>query len=108
MSMSGHSANRAWRTALTCAFLLPLAAFAGVEADGGLVQVPRTGEASTNAVAAVAPRFVTYRQACIEGWAAKPTNDVQRTVWKSVLDERRRGPTNPIRILPGQKPRRKS
>lgn len=96
------------RPALVLAAWLPLLAFAGIEADGGLVQVPRVGGTSTNAVASSAVRVVTYRQACIEGWAAKPTNDVQRAVWKSVLDERRKGPTNPIRILPGQKPRRKS
>ena len=107
--MNANTGNRDWRRiSAVLAVCLPLAAFAGVEADGGLVPIPRTGEASTNEAAAVAPRFVTYRQACIEGWAAKPTNDVQRTVWKAVLDERRRGPTNPIRILPGQKPRRKS
>lgn len=82
--------------------------FAGVESDGGLVRVPRMGDGSrTNEVAAVDVRYVTYRQACIEGWAAHPTNDVQRVVWKSVINERRRGPTNPIRILPGQKPRRR-
>lgn len=96
------------RPALSFVLFLPLMAFAGFEADGGLVQVPRVGGTSTNEIAASAVRVVTYRQACIEGWAAKPTNDVQRTVWKSVIDERRKGPTNPIRILPGQKPRRKS
>lgn len=98
---------RVLRPALVVALSLS-AAFAGIEEDGGFVQVPRLGGDSTNGVSEVGMRFVTYRQACIEGWAANPTNDVQRTVWKSVLDERRKGPTNPIRILPGQKPRRKS
>lgn len=27
-------------------------------------------------------KFVTYRQACQEGWAPAPTNDVQRTIWE--------------------------
>lgn len=106
--MNANTENWGRRAAIALTLCLPLAAFAGIEADGGLVQVPRIGEASTNEVAVAAVRFVTYRQACIEGWAAKPTNGVQRAVWKAVLDERRRGPTNPIRILPGQKPRRKS
>lgn len=27
---------------------------------------------------------VTYRKACQEGWAAQPTNDVQRAIWQEV------------------------
>ena len=36
----------------------------------------------------------TYKIACREGWAAAPTNEVQRKVWKEVHDL----PTNPIKI----------
>ena len=73
-------------------------------ADGGLVAVPsNTARATTNAVSQTV-RYVTYRQACIEGWAAKPTNAVQRAIHKKVLAERRQGPTNPILIRPGQLP----
>lgn len=39
---------------------------------------------------------MTYRRACEEGWAAAPTNDVQRAVWESVHAL----PTQPMKILP--------
>ena len=29
-------------------------------------------------------RFATYRQACKEGWAPAPTNDVQKAIWDKV------------------------
>ena len=29
-------------------------------------------------------RRVTYRQACKEGWAPQPTNDVQKTIWEEI------------------------
>ena len=35
-----------------------------------------------------------YRQACMEGWAPQPTNDIQRTVW----DEVHAIPKKPIKI----------
>ena len=38
--------------------------------------------------------FVSYRQACKEGWAAAPTNDVQKAIW----DEMHNIPTNPLKI----------
>ena len=48
-------------------------------------------------------RRVTYRQACKEGWAPAPTNDVQKAVLERVLTEKgfeqqTKDPTNPIRI----------
>ena len=74
-------------------------------AEGGLIPVPnRAAPAGTNAVSQTV-RYVTYRQACLEGWAPKPANSIQRDIQKSVLAERRQGPTNPILIKPGQKPR---
>ncbi len=30
------------------------------------------------------PVYTSYRQACREGWAPAPTNDVQRAIWKEV------------------------
>lgn len=39
-------------------------------------------------------RRVTYRQACKEGWAPAPTNDVQSAIW----NETRQLPTKPITI----------
>ena len=39
-------------------------------------------------------RVVMYRQACQEGWAPKPTNDVQKAVWDKVHAL----PSKPIKI----------
>lgn len=44
--------------------------------------------------------IATYETACREGWAPAPTNDAQRTIWAKMLDEKERGPANPILILP--------
>ncbi len=41
-------------------------------------------------------RLITYKKACQEGWAAQPTNDVQKAIWDSVHQL----PTAPIKILP--------
>lgn len=40
----------------------------------------------------------TYKQACVEGWAPAPTNDVQRAIAEQVKAEKERGPSNPIEI----------
>lgn len=48
-------------------------------------------------------RYTSYRQSCIEGWAAAPTNDAQRAVWEQVKADKERGPTNPITIPPPKK-----
>ena len=48
-------------------------------------------------------RLVTYKKACIEGWAPAPTNDVQKAIWEQVKADKERGPTNPIRIEPPKK-----
>ena len=39
-------------------------------------------------------RMTTYQQACKEGWAPPPTNDVQKTIWNEV----RQLPAKPIKI----------
>lgn len=44
-------------------------------------------------------RFSTYRQACREGWAPTPTNDVQKAIW----DEIHKLPTAPLKIKPETK-----
>ena len=44
-------------------------------------------------------RRVTYRQACKEGWAPAPTNDVQKAIWEKVHEL----PTEPIKIKPEEK-----
>lgn len=48
-------------------------------------------------------RRVSYRQACKEGWAPAPTNDVQRAILERVrtekgFEEQTKNPTKPIRI----------
>ena len=43
-------------------------------------------------------RYVTYRAACIRGWAPSPTNEIQKAIMKKVYRLKERGPTNPIRI----------
>ena len=47
--------------------------------------------------------IATYETACREGWAPAPTNDVQKAIWAKTLDEKERGPTNPITIPPPKK-----
>lgn len=39
-----------------------------------------------------------YRQACKEGWAPAPTNDIQRVIWEQVKAEANTKPSNPIKI----------
>lgn len=41
-------------------------------------------------------RKVTYRRACHEGWAPKPTNDIQRAIWEKVQNGKadKADPTN--------------
>ena len=45
-------------------------------------------------------RLKTYRDACEDGEAPAPTNDVQRAVWEQVQADKERGPSNPITIQP--------
>lgn len=44
----------------------------------------------------------TYYDACEEGWAPAPTNDVQKAIWDKVHQM----PTKPIKILPESKRRK--
>lgn len=55
----------------------------------------------------VAPRTVPYHRAIHEGWAPAPTNEAQRVIWERAKAEQSEKPSNPIRILPGQKPQGK-
>ncbi len=48
-------------------------------------------------------RMATYRQACKEGWAPAPTNDVQRTILEQIRAEIERGPSKSITIPPPKK-----
>ena len=45
-------------------------------------------------------RLVSYRRACIEGWAPPPTNDVQKAIWERVHSEKERGPSHGLKISP--------
>ena len=42
----------------------------------------------------------SYRDACEDGDAPAPTNDVQKAIWEKVKADKERGPTNPITIQP--------
>jgi len=46
----------------------------------------------------------TYINACQQGWAHAPTNEYQRVIYERIKAEQSEKPTNPIKILPGQKP----
>ena len=48
-------------------------------------------------------RFASYRQACREGWAPAPTNDVQRAIWTQINSDKERGPSKPLTIAPPAK-----
>ena len=52
-------------------------------------------------------KMTTYLKACQEGWAPEPTNEYQRVIWEKVKAEQSEKPTNPIRILPGDRPKGK-
>lgn len=41
-------------------------------------------------------KIVSYRKACVDGWAPAPTNDYQKAIWEKVHSL----PTEPIKILP--------
>ena len=44
----------------------------------------------------------TYLQACKLGWAPAPTNEYQKAIWEKINAK----PTNPIKIKPGDKPKK--
>lgn len=44
----------------------------------------------------------TYQIACKEGWAPAPTNEFQKAIW----DKYNAKPANPIKIKPGDKPKK--
>ncbi len=76
-------------------------------ADLDQVMVPQLPIDSLNAIAKYLPgigitpyRESSYRQACRDGWAPPPTNDVQRAIWEKIKADKERGPTNPITIPP--------
>ena len=91
---------------------------AGSAGDGGVIAQFRDaagldalpdapGPASHNALMDAARahgiglvRLATYRQACIEGWAPAPTNDVQKAIWERVHSEKERGPSHGLKISP--------
>lgn len=64
-------------------------------------------QANAEALGCGVPVYTSYRQACLEGWAPAPTNDIQRAIYEQIKAEQSEKPSNPIRILPGQKPQGK-
>ena len=52
----------------------------------------------------IEPRVVKpYKTACEEGWAHKPTNEVEKAIWDKALDAKEKGPVNGLKILPPKK-----
>jgi hypothetical protein len=49
---------------------------------------------SAKKLGAAEAHTMTYRQACIEGWAPAPTNDIQKAIW----DKIHATPKNPMKI----------
>ena len=45
----------------------------------------------------------SYYDACEEGWAPAPTNDVQRAIWSQISSDKERGPSKPLTIAPPKK-----
>ena len=53
----------------------------------------------TAAILGIKPVFkTTYLNACREGWAPAPTNDVQKAIWEKVKAEKSVKPSNPIKV----------
>lgn len=48
-------------------------------------------------------QMTTYVNACREGWAHAPTNDVEKAIWEARASEKERGPVNAIKIAPPKK-----
>lgn len=48
----------------------------------------------------------TYKKACEEGWAAEPVDSYQRAIWEKVKAEQSEQPSNPLKIKPGDKPKK--
>lgn len=48
-------------------------------------------------------QFVSYAQACRQGWAPAPTNVTQQRIWDRVREMKEKGPTSPIKISPPNK-----
>lgn len=48
-------------------------------------------------------QVATYRNACRQGWAPAPTNDVQKALWEKAKAQKEKGPTHPILIKPPEK-----
>ena len=44
-------------------------------------------------------RRVSYRKACVEGWAPAPTNEYQKVIWEKCKAEANERPTNPLKIV---------
>lgn len=76
---------------------------AGITSIRELDELPNGGTASealfgivahSSKLGFVPARSATYLEACRQGWAAAPTNDIQRAIWKSVNEL----PAKPIKI----------
>ena len=75
----------------------PVSSLASLDGLSSATPCPMMANAVANGAAmfGIRPeRTVTYRQACQEGWAPAPTNDVQKAIWDKVHAI----PQNPMKI----------
>lgn len=85
----------------------PIFTLAELDANPALMACPENyGKVGDSAQAlGIEPTVrTTYLNACQEGWAPAPTNEYQSAIWERVKAEQSEKPSNPIRIVPGQKP----
>jgi len=47
---------------------------------------------------------MTYRSACMQGLAPAPTNEYQKVIWEEIKAQQSEEPSNPMKIVPGQRP----
>lgn len=47
---------------------------------------------------------MTYRSACMQGLAPQPTNEYQKVIWEEIKAQQSEEPSNPMKIVPGQRP----
>lgn len=53
----------------------------------------------TATILGIKPVFkTTYLNACREGWAPAPTNDVQKAIWEKIKAEKDQKPSNPLKV----------
>ena len=79
----------------------PMRTVAELDANGAQMACPEAYEPITASAKmfGIKPNYpATYLQACCEGWAPAPTNDVQKAIWEKVKAEKSVKPSNPLKV----------